>query len=187
MTKCKNDETQKCKNAKMKIRLSKAMIRNFKMSDKTSIAKNANNRNIWLNVRNAFPHPYTETNAAQWISSMLEEKVQTKFAIVVDGKAVGGIGVEMKEDVYSQTMEFGYWIGEAYWNKGIITEAIQVVSDYAFEKFEVIRLEAHVYHWNIGSMRALEKAGFQKEAILKKRVFKDGKYVDEHIYAKWKE
>jgi RimJ/RimL family protein N-acetyltransferase len=170
----------------MKIRLSKAIIRNFKMSDKASIAKHANNRKIWRNVRNAFPHPYTETNAEQWISSILEEKVKTKFAIVVDGKAVGGIGVEKKDDIYSQTMEFGYWIGEEYWNKGIITEAIQVIADYAFDEFDIMRLEAHVYHWNIGSMRALEKAGFEKEAILKKRVFKDGEYVDEHVFAKLK-
>ena len=177
----------KCKNAKMTIKLSKSVIRNFKMSDKKSIAKHANNRKIWLNVRNAFPHPYTVTNAEQWISSILEQKVKTKFAIAVDGKAIGGIGVEMKGDVYSQTMEFGYWIGEEYWNRGIITEAIQAVSDYVFEKFDIIRLEAHVYHWNISSMRVLEKVGFEKEAILKKRIFKDGKYVDEHIYIKFKE
>lgn len=170
----------------MKIKLSKAIIRNFKMSDKISIAKHANNRKIWLNVRNAFPHPYTVSNAEQWISSILDEKVKTKFAIVVDGEAIGGIGVETKEDVYAQSMEFGYWIGEEYWNKGIITEAIQAISDYVFEKFDVMRLEAHVYHWNIGSMKALEKAGFQKEAILQKRVFKDGKYVDEHIYTRFK-
>ena len=171
----------------MKIKLSKSVIRNFKMSDKKSIAKHANNRKIWLNVRNAFPHPYTETNAEQWISSILEEKVKTKFAIAVDGKAIGGIGVETKGDVYFQTMEFGYWIGEEYWDRGIITEAIQAVSDYVFEKFDIIRLEAHVYHWNISSMRVLEKVGFEKEAILKKRIFKDGKYVDEHIYIKFKE
>ena len=156
----------------MRIRLSKAIIRNFKISDKISITKHANNRKIWKNVRNAFPHPYIEANAEEWISSILEEKVKTKFAIVVDGKAIGGIGVEKKEDVYVQTMELGYWIGEEYWNKGIITEAIQAIVDYVFEKFDIIRLEAHVYHWNIGSMRALEKVGFEKEAILKKRVFK---------------
>lgn len=171
----------------MKIRLSKAIIRNFKMSDKSSIAKHANNRKIWRNVRNAFPHPYTETNAEWWISTILTEEVKTKFVIVVDGKAIGGIGVEKKEDVYSQTMEFGYWIGEEYWNKGIITEAIQEMVNYVFEKFDIVRLEAHVYHWNVGSMRALEKAGFQKEAILKKRVFKDSEYVDEHIFVKFKE
>lgn len=179
MTKCKNDQ--------MKKRLSQAIIRDFKMSDKTNIAKHANNRKIWRNVRDAFPHPYTEENAEQWISSIIESVVKTKFAIIVDGNAVGGIGVEMKEDVYSQTMEFGYWIGEAYWNKGIITEAIQVMTGYVFQTFDVMRLEAHVYHWNVGSMRALEKAGFVKEAILKKRVFKDGEYVDEHIFAKFKE
>lgn len=170
----------------MKIRLSKAVIRDFKMSDKTSIAKHANNRKIWRNVRNAFPHPYTIENAEWWLSSIIEEKVRTKFAIVVDGNAIGGIGLEVKEDVYSKTMEFGYWIGEEYWGRGIITEAIRAISDYAFQHFDIMRLEAHVYHWNIGSMKALEKAGFEKEAILKKRVFKDGEYVDEHIFAKLK-
>ena len=170
----------------MKIRLSKAIIRDFKMSDKTSIAKHANNKKIWLNVRNEFPYPYTIENAEWWISSIIEEEVKTKFAIVVDGKAIGGIGLEMKKDVYAKTMEFGYWIGEEYWNKGIITEAIETISDYVFQNFDIMRLEAHVYHWNIGSMRALEKAGFEKEAILKRRVFKDGKYVDEHIFAKLK-
>ena len=170
----------------MKIRLSKAIIRHFKMSDKSSISKQANNRKIWLNVRNAFPYPYTEENAGQWIGSILEEKTKTKFAIAVDGKAIGGIGVEMKEDVYSKTMELGYWIGESYWNKGIITEAIRVISDYIFDKFDVMRLEAHVYHWNIGSMRALEKAGFEKEAVLKNRVFKNGEYVDEYIFVSFR-
>ena len=176
----------KCKNAKMKKRFSKGIIRNFKMSDKTSITKHANNRKIWRNVRNAFPHPYTETNAEQWISSMLEEKIKTKFAIVVEGKAIGGIGVEKKGDIYCQTMELGYWIGEEYWNKGITTEVIQLITDYAFEEFDLMRLEAYVYHWNVGSMRVLEKTGFRKEAILKKRVFKDGEYVDEHVFSKLK-
>jgi len=129
---------------------------------------------------------YTEENAGQWIGSILEEKTKTKFAIAVDGKAIGGIGVEMKEDVYSKTMELGYWIGESYWNKGIITEAIRVISDYIFDKFDVMRLEAHVYHWNIGSMRALEKAGFEKEAVLKNRVFKNGEYVDEYIFVSFR-
>lgn len=171
----------------MKIRLSKAIIRNFKMSDKTSIAKHANNRKIWLNVRNAFPHPYNEADAEWWISSVLENEVKTKFAIAVSGKVVGGIGLEINEDIHSKTMEIGYWLGEEYWNQGIITEAIQAIVKHVFANFDIMRLEARVYDWNIGSMRALEKSGFEKEAILKKRVFKDGKYVDEHIFIKFKE
>jgi [ribosomal protein S5]-alanine N-acetyltransferase len=171
----------------MDIQLRNARVRHFKKSDKASIAKYANNHKIWRNVRNAFPHPYTEADAEWWVNAAIEEAVPTKFAIEVDGQAIGGIGFIPQEDIHIKTVELGYWIGEEYWSKGIITSVLKAFSNYIFENFDIIRLEAHVYHWNIGSMKALEKAGFHKEAVLKKRAFKDGEYVDEHIFAKFKD
>ena len=167
----------------MELELSKSRLRPWKPGDEESLVRHANSRVIWRNLRDAFPHPYTLANAQHWIRSANPATPVTNFAIVVDGTAVGGIGLVLKDDVFRRSAEIGYWLGEEYWGRGIVTEAVRAVTDYAFATFDLCRVYAGVFEWNPASMRVLEKAGYEYECRTRKSVVKDGEIIDELIYA----
>ena len=167
----------------MELELSKSRLRPWKPGDEESLVRHANSRVIWRNLRDAFPHPYTLANAQHWIRSANPATPVTNFAIVVDGSAVGGIGLVLKDDVFRRSAEIGYWLGEEYWGRGIVTEAVHAVTDYAFATFDLCRVYAGVFEWNHASMRVLEKAGYEYECRMRKSVVKDGEIIDELIYA----
>lgn len=167
----------------MKLKLSKSILREWKTGDEESLVQHANSRAIWRNLRDAFPHPYTLADASHWIEVANPTTPITNFAIVVDGAAVGGIGLVLKDDVFRRSAEIGYWLGEQFWGRGIVTEAVRAVTDYAFATFDLCRVYAGVFEWNPASMRVLEKAGYGLECRMRKSVTKDGQTLDELIYA----
>ncbi len=170
----------------MEFQLQKSLLRPWRFGDEPSLEKHANNRNVWINVRDHFPHPYTRGDAMRWVQRASTDLSETVFAIIVNGSAVGSIGLVAKDDVFRKSMEIGYWLGEEFWRRGIITEAIGAISDYAFERFDIVRLYADVFEWNTASVRVLEKNGYVFEARLKKAVFKDGLIADALLYSKLK-
>lgn len=157
-------------------------LRQWQKGDEESLTKNANNYNIWRNLKDIFPHPYTIEEAHGWVN--IAQNSPESFAIVVDNEAVGGIGILLKDDIYRKNAEIGYWLSEAHWGKGIISSAISEIVEYAFKNYDIHRIYAGVFEYNLASMRVLEKAGFHKEAILKQSLFKKGKLYDEHIFVK---
>ena len=167
----------------MEIKLNTSTLREWRKGDEESLARHANNRAVWRNLRDLFPHPYTLADASHWIDIANPNDKVTNFAIVVDGLAVGGIGLVLKDDVFRRSAEIGYWLGEEYWGRGIVTEAVRAVTDYAFATFDLCRVFAGVFEWNPGSMRVLEKAGYELEGRMRKSVTKDGQTIDELIYA----
>jgi len=162
------------------------MIRSWKKEDALSISKYANNRKIWINLRDGFPHPYSLDDAEKFIAKAGEKKPETFFVIASTKEAIGSIGFGLGEDVHRYTAELGYWLAEPYWNRGIITEAIGIAIEYAFEKFELVRIYAEPYATNPASSKVLEKCGFQYEGRLKANVYKDGKVLDQLMYSKTK-
>jgi RimJ/RimL family protein N-acetyltransferase len=158
-------------------------VREWRPTDVDSLVEHANNVKVSRNLHDAFPHPYTRADAEAWIRQTSGLNRQTVFAITVAGKAVGGIGLHPGTDVHRRTAAIGYWLGEEYWGRGIATEALRAVTDYAFAKFDFARLEAFVFEWNLASARVLEKAGYTREARLRKRVTKEGRTVDCYLYA----
>jgi RimJ/RimL family protein N-acetyltransferase len=163
------------------------LIRDLRPGDEPSIARHANNPKIFRNVRDRFPYPYTLDDAKWWVEHAGSADPMTDFAIVVDGEAVGGIGFMMQEDIFRRSVEIGYWLGEAFWGRGIVTDAVRALSEYIFANFDVCRIYAGVFEWNLGSMRVLEKAGFVLEGRMRKAATKDGQTIDEFIYALVKE
>ena len=150
------------------------------MADVEDVAHYANNEHIAANLRNVFPYPYTLEDAEEYVGSCVEnsEERQICRAIVVDGHAVGSIGIFCGSDVYEKSGELGYWLAEEYWGQGIMTEAVKRICREAFEKFDIVRIYAEPYSYNIGSRSVLEKAGFSLEGIMKKAVCKWGKIYD---------
>ena len=166
--------------------LERCTIRSWRLDDAAPLAKHANNRKIWLGLRDLFPHPYTIDNANEFLRCELKTQPITNFSIDIDGLAVGGIGIRIGEDVYCHTAELGYWLSEDFWGHGITSEAVPAFSNYCFENFPLHRIYAEPYANNPASARVLEKAGFVLEGRLKNNVFKDGQILDSLLYAKTK-
>ena len=157
-------------------------LRTWQTDDIPSLAENANNINIWNNVRDYFPHPYTQKDAEEFISFVLQKPNTEDFVIEVNNKAVGGIGFVPQHDVERLNAEIGYWLSEKHWHKGIMHNAVKDAIEYIFANTEIIRLFATVYEYNKESMRVLEKVGFQKLTVLSKAAIKNGRLIDMHYY-----
>jgi ribosomal-protein-alanine N-acetyltransferase len=168
----------------MQLVLPSCVVRSWTWDDRDSIVRHANNRNVWINLRDRFPHPYTKNDARIWLEIVIGSKPETNFAIAVDGDAVGGIGFSIQPDVGCRSAEIGYWLGEQLWGRGITTQALSAVSEYAFAKYDLCRLFAHVFEWNMASARVLEKAGYKFEGRLRKSVTKDKQTIDQLMYAR---
>lgn len=160
------------------------VVRDWTPSDKTSLVRVANNRNVWRNLTHRFPHPYTDADADSWFALVEKDARPTHWAIEVEGKAVGGIGVEFGEGVHAKSARFGYWLGEPYWGRGIMSAAARATSEHVFARFDIARLEAPVFEWNPASMRVLEKCGFVREGVLRQSILKDGQLIDAVLYAR---
>jgi RimJ/RimL family protein N-acetyltransferase len=158
-------------------------IRSWRAGDAPSLARHADNRKIWLQVRDRFPHPYTLDAAESWVALASGADPETQFAIEVNGEAAGGIGVFLQQDVERYSAEIGYWLGEAHWNRGITSAAVRRFTDYAFDRFGLCLLYANVFETNPGSCRVLERAGYQLEGRLRRAAVKDGQVLDGLLYA----
>ena len=164
-------------------------IREWIIEDKTDLAENLNNMNILNNLRDGLPYPYTEDDAEDFIQAMLSaDKDKTfAFAITLNDKVIGSIGVFRQENIHYRTAEIGYYIGEKYWGKGYMTKAVKLTCDFVFSNTDIIRIFAEPFAYNTASCRVLEKAGFVFEGILKSNAVKNGSIVDMKMYAKVKE
>jgi len=167
----------------LELKLKTCSVRSWDWRDRDAMVRHANNRNVWINLRDRFPHPYTDADARRWLDSVVGQKPETNFAIAVADEAVGGIGFTLQHDVERRSAEIGYWLGQEFWGRGIATEALIAVTDYAFSNYDVCRLFAHVFDWNGPSARVLEKAGYVFEGRLRRSVIKDGKTIDQLAYA----
>jgi [ribosomal protein S5]-alanine N-acetyltransferase len=135
-----------------------------------------------LTLKIYFPHPYTAEEADKWFELVKKLPENTIFAIVLEGKAIGGIGIHLLDDVHKHCAEIGYWVGEDYWNRGIATEAVRKMTAFAFDNFDINRIFARVFDWNQSSAKVLTKNNFQLEGRLRKSIYKDGVFTDELVY-----
>lgn len=164
----------------------KVILRQLQDNDKSSLAQLANNRNIWNNVRDILPFPYTIDDAIFFINLTRQESKQLTFAIEYAGMFCGIIGLKPQQDVYRLTAEIGYWIGEPFWNKGIATKAVELITGYAFNELGLIRIYTGIFEHNIGSMKVLEKNGYKMECVFEKSIIKNGQILNERRYSKIK-
>lgn len=167
----------------------KCRIRKWELSDAKDLAAALSNKKVQDNLRDGLPYPYTEQDGKEFISAMLSaDKNETfAFAIMVDDKVVGSIGIFRQGNIHSQTAELGYYIAEEYWSKGIMTEAVKQICEYVFANSDIIRIYAEPFAYNIASCRVLEKVGFQYEGTLRSNAVKNGKVIDMKMYSLIKE
>src|SRR6476661_2062693 len=158
-------------------------LRAWNIEDRYSLVEYANNYNIARFMTDKFPYPYTLEDAINFIEMASMAVPPNILAIEVDGKAVGGIGLHIQPDIYRKNAEMGYWLGESYWGKGIITNAIIEMTRYGFANWDINRIFARPFGTNKASQRVLEKAGFTLEGKFEKSLYKNNEYLDELIYA----
>jgi RimJ/RimL family protein N-acetyltransferase len=167
----------------MEIKFEEYLIRSWRVKDLKSLQRYANNRKIWANLRDVFPHPYTLEDAQFWIDICQAEEPQRSFAIASKTEVMGGIGLIFGEDVHTHTAELGYWLGEPFWGKAIMSRAVVRLVSYAFEAYPISRIYALPFASNTASRKVLEKAGFSLEGILRRNVIKAGQFHDQALYA----
>lgn len=158
-------------------------IRSWRLEDTEPLVRYANNRKVWLNLRDRFPHPYTADEAKKWLTYAVSADPEVDFAIEFGGEAVGGIGFTLGADVERHSAEVGYWLSESVWGRGIATTALRAATRFAITKFDLWRVFAVPFSDNIGSIRVLEKAGFVREGVMRCSAVKDGQIRDRVLYA----
>ena len=166
----------------MEIVLATCTLRDWRSGDEASLAHHADNPNVARNLGDIFPHPYTLDNARSWIRANAGVEPVTRFAIVVEGEARGGIGIEIGSNIHRRSAEIGYWLGERFWGRGIVTDALLAVTRYAFDAFDLAHVFAGTFERNTASRRVLEKAGYVLEGRLRQHVTKDGVTMDDLVY-----
>ncbi|BDD03973.1 GNAT family N-acetyltransferase [Aureibacter tunicatorum] len=133
------------------------------------------------------PNPFTEKDAVEYITKEIGKSPSERFFIFWNGKLAGEIGISIQEDVFRLNAEIGYFVGKEFWGQGIASKAVERMTAYAFDKFNIVRIVAGVFDFNKSSMKVLEKNGYYLECIRKNAVIKNGKIFDDYIWVKLKD
>ena len=161
------------------------VLRKWRLSDGKELAAALNNKQVLNNLRDGLPFPYTERDAQDYIKTMLDADETSTFAyaITVDDRVIGSIGAFRQENIHSRTAELGYYLAEAYWGRGIMTDAIRQLCQVIFQTSDILRIYAEPFSYNAASRRALEKAGFTCEGTMRSNAVKNGKVADMTLYS----
>jgi len=160
----------------------------------------ASSEGITRYMLDSFPQPYTIEEAHSWINRNLEAPNNARNLCIcikdAEGElhVAGGTGLETNSDINSRhVVTLGYWLGRQYWGRGIMTEVVGLMVDYAFsdtfktivnEGHPVVRVVGQVFDGNAASARVLEKNGFQLEGRHRFALMKEGKLFDCLTFAK---
>ena len=169
---------------RMLLDLGDLKVRNWRREDLEALLRHANNPKIAANLRDQFPHPYTRRDAIDYLNYVRSMDVPMSFALEYDGAAIGGIGFKLGIDIARLSTEVGYWLAEPYWGRGWMTRALVASCDWAFDNYQVVRIFATTFAHNTPSMRVLEKAGFEREGLLRRSAIKNGVILDQVMFAK---
>jgi RimJ/RimL family protein N-acetyltransferase len=167
----------------MLLDLGDLLVRSWRKSDLAALVRHANNAKIAANLRDQFPHPYTRRDGIDYLEFVREQSPERAFAIEHGGEAIGGIGFQIGIDIARVSAEMGYWLGENFWGRGWTTRAVTAASDWAFDAYQLTRVFALAFSYNLASIRVLEKAGFEREGVLGGSALKNGVVLDQVIYA----
>ncbi len=159
------------------------IFRPWVLADKPDLIKHANNKKIFDNMRDMFPHPYTSEAADQFLSKVAGFEPQQVFAIEVNSEAVGSVGIFPQEDIERINAELGYWVAEEYWGNGIATKAAKFIIEYGFKTFPVSRIFAIPFPNNIASQKVLQNSDMLLEATIPNSLIKNNVIMDKQIYA----
>jgi len=165
------------------IPIENCIVRSYRHYDGPSLVKYANNPRVAGMLRDMFPHPYTLASAEAWLYFVEKQPVESYFAIVRNDDCIGGIGLNLQNDVNRMNADIGFWLGEPFWGHGIATEAVRALLKYGFETLRLNRIQANIFESNLATRCVLKKTGFAKEGRLRKSVVKNGQIMDQLVFA----
>jgi RimJ/RimL family protein N-acetyltransferase len=168
----------------MLLELGDIKVRSWRKDDLRSLVHHANNAKIAANLRDQFPHPYTRRDGIDFLEYAQTQEPESSFAIEFGEEAVGGVGFLMGRDIARISAEMGYWLSEELWGRGIASRAVEAMSDWAFDNYKLTRVYAMAFAHNAASIRVLEKAGFEREGVLRRSAIKNGVILDQILFAK---
>lgn len=160
-------------------------LRPWREADAAACAALADDEGIAANLRDVFPHPYTEQDARDFIALCLAADPDEALSCVVevDGVFAGSVSLTRGADVARKSAELGYWFGRPFWGKGVATEAVRQMCARGFGEWDIVRIFAEPFSRNCASCRVLEKNGFTHEGTKHLSVYKRGKLLDSEMYA----
>jgi RimJ/RimL family protein N-acetyltransferase len=170
----------------VRLQLDTCIVRDWAAADLPSLVRHANDRAVWIQLRDRFPHPYLEEHGRSFLRNVTGQAPPLVWAIEVDGDAVGAIGVELSNDVERVSAEIGYWLGQACWGRGIMTDAVRAVTSEVFRRFDLTRIFAMPFADNPASVRVLQKAGYSLEGRLPQSAIKDGRIRDQLMFGTYR-
>jgi diamine N-acetyltransferase len=130
--------------------------------------------------------PFSLAQEERWFEKLLErlerqEEVMLGIETIEEGVHIGNLGLH-DIDWKNRNAELGIAIGEkSYWGQGYGTDAIRTLLRLAFQEMNLHRVFLRVDEDNARGIRCYEKAGFQKDGILRDATFKEGIYYNQHI------
>ena len=168
------------------IKTQEFILRPLHISDAESLANNMSNKNV-SRLMSRIYFPYKKSDAKKFINEILKEKNKNQpekivFGIEINGKVCGAVG--FSDIVLKHKARIGYWLGEDYWSRGIMSKAVKKMIIYGVKELKFKRIEALVFLKNKGSKKVLEKNGFKLEGISRKELKKNGRYYDAYRLAK---
>lgn len=160
-------------------------LRAYTKEDIPQALKYLNSYEVTKNLSPGIPYPFTLEDEEKWYASNSALNDTYSFAIetLEDNLYLGGCGINQVDFKNSHVM-IGIFIGDpAYWGKGYGTDALKLLTKFIFEEMNIHKIKLGVYSFNERAIKCYEKVGFIEEGILKKEIFKEGKYYDEHLMA----
>lgn len=154
-------------------------IRCIDCGDLPDVARLANNFSIAQMTAN-LPFPYTLEHAQIWFDYVEETQNEHVFAIIGGGRFMGVVGLVHEPE--HERAELGYWLGEPYWNKKVMTTAAGLAVGYAFAMLGVQKIYSRCFLPNKASSRVLEKNGFLQEGCLRAHHIRMGVVQDVLCY-----
>ena len=128
----------------MIIKTKKFVLRPYNKGDIDSLIEIMNDK-TFSRFMSTVPYPYKRKDAEDWLrkcANFKTNKIRKCFALEIEGKIVGGISLDA---IDKHKAEIGYSLGKKYWNKGIITEALKLVTDFGFKEFKLKNYVKNVY------------------------------------------
>lgn len=120
------------------------------------------------------PHPYPKNGAIRFIKKSQQDWRRRKafiFAICLreNDKVIGVISLSNVSFKHS-CGELGFWSGQDYWGRGLMTEAVQLALGFAFNQISLFRVYASTFEENSASRRVLEKNGLKLEGVMREAI-----------------
>jgi RimJ/RimL family protein N-acetyltransferase len=142
------------------------LLRKLEPEDFPALVKHANNPKIAERIVN-IPYPYREPDAAfrlAFIHNGLKDKQRYIFALFhkENQEFIGEAGLHFLDENQPGHLQLSYWLGEEFWNQGIITEVIPELVSFGFEKLNADSIFATTVPDNVGSQKVLLKNGFER-------------------------